>query len=369
VCRTIFCCLPLVCGATLASYPTQQTETVPRAESQPAATTRPAGQFWLSLSTAPYPDGLSDEAGYEDYLRRIAASIGQAAEQDQEPLDAAEHHLAAANWILARLTEPAVTRLLLGRERSDDRQTLRSAVAQARAHLDAGRALLASVADAQEPAAPEARSDLELSLGTLSAFAEALAVAWADDQEDHALQAQQAASTLGILLEDERPAVAVTATLYQALLYQRADQAERALAVLDLAMGSLPVGGEAPAFFARVLRCRLLAQQGGYATAWALLLRLEERAYDWFETDQTRQEAARAVSLVRLATAEAWRDELAESGRTAQADWCQRAADQIAGQLGEDPPPGPVLRLGFSIPLLLDNYDFNVNPPVAEAAN
>lgn len=354
------------------------------AQSQPAVesaqTTEPAlpTQMTVGLSPADYPAGVSDEASLEAHNRARTIDILAAADREDEPLVQAEHRLAVANWILARQAEPQISRLLLGIESPTDLTSLRSSVADARVQLEACRRLLDDPADdeshatgAQEPqsdpAGAQSREGLRALHHDLAAFAEALAVAWSPDGgDDYGRQVRRCASALGVLLEDERPGVAAAAAMYQALLYRRADRPDRALAVLDLATRPLPRGGEAWAFSSRLLRCRFLAQQGSHALAWSLLLKLEERAHDWFEATGQGEQAARTALLVRLEVAGAWQQQLAQAGLAAEAAWCQRAAEQIRQAMRESRQPPTVMRIRSAIPFLLEDYDYHPKEPAVE---
>jgi hypothetical protein len=333
----------------------------------------------VELSPADYPQGVSDEASFEAYNRARTLDILAAADRSGDARAEVEHRLAAANWILARRTEPQVTRLLLGIESPTDLASLRSSVADARLQLEACRRLLDNRANndeshptgAQEPqsgpAEAPSREGLRSLHDELSAFAEALAVVWSsDDGDDHITQVRRCASALGVLLEDERPGVAPAAAMYQALLYRRADRLDRALAVLDLATKPLPRGGQAWAFFSRLLRCRVLAHQGRHALAWSLLLKLEERALEWFEAAGQGEQAARAARLVRLEVAGLWQQQLARAGLTAEAAWCQSAAERIRQAMSESPQPPAVIRIRLAIPFLLEDYDYYSERPAAE---
>ncbi len=372
--------LPLVCRCSFL-FAGALTAAQSQPAIEPAPTTEPATatQMTVGLSPADYPEGVSDEASLEAHNRARTIDILAAADREDEPLVQAEHRLAAANWILARRTEPQVSRLLLGIESPTDLASLRSSVADARVQLEACRRLLDDPADDDEshatgvqepqsgPAGAQSREGLRGLHDDLSALAQALAVVWSPDGgDDYGRQVRRCASALGVLLEDERPGVAAAAAMYQALLYRRADRPDRALAVLDLATRPLPRGGEAWAFFSRLLRCRFLAQQGSHALAWSLLLKLEERAHEWFEATGQGEQAARTALLVRHEVAGAWQQQLAQAGLAAEAAWCQRAAEQIRQAMRESRQPPTVMRIRSAIPFLLEDYDYHTKEPAVE---
>jgi hypothetical protein len=105
------------------------------------------------------------------------------------------------------------------------------------------------------------------------------------------------------------------------------------------------------AFFARLLRCRLIAARGGPATALALLMQIEERCDEWFTGDKEREEAVRAARLVRIQILVDWHDSLDSSGSASERQWCvERIKVLVDEHFGDN--NGPVLRLTPAIPLL-----------------
>ena len=137
----------------------------------------------------------------------------------------------------------------------------------------------------------------------LSAFAEAIEIIWLKDELVDQTVARRAASGLAVLLEDPRPSVAITAGLYQSLLYEQAGRANRALEVLGPALREVPQQAAVVGFFSRLQRCRMLRDQDQPVAAWALLTLLQARCDQWFTDSQLSQAAQAAVLLaqVRLA--------------------------------------------------------------------
>lgn len=353
----------------------------PQADRRMGLASQPAAGLAVGLSATVYPPGVTDEKQYahriQEQIDALLAAAEAAADRSDPPdggLTRVEYLLGAANWILARQIEPQVTRLLLGIERSQDVAFVIRSVAEARKHLEAAGPPAGGLAEAaasvernEEAAEPAGRGRIpsvvpEESLykfesirNDLSAFADALALAWAEGEgEDDAQAVRAAASSLAVLLEDDRPGVAPAATLYQAVLYQRAGRSDRAMQVLDLALQPLPPDAASFAFFSRLLRCRYLARRGGHAVAWSLLLKLEERCQDWFDSPEARQEAMRAVALVRLEVDEFWEASLASSGDKERLAWCARAKQRIQSTLLQPTGEPAATRLGNAVPLLLD---------------
>jgi hypothetical protein len=316
----------------------------------------------VQLASDVYPEGVADEAAYEAYNAERVADMVSAAAGADEPLVEVEHRLAAANWILSYRIEPQVSRLLLGIQRSDDLTSLRALAGEAQAQLETCRAILDAL-NRDVEGAPDAAgqgkptADLRRIQKDLSAFAEAVVLAWSPDPgEDYEQRARRCASSLGVLLEHGRPGVAAAAALYQALLYTRAERVDRALAVLDLAFEPPPREDRPVVFFNRLLRCHCLSQRGDFATAWSLLLRLEERAYEWFDQPGAGERAARTAVLLRLAVTRRWRARLLAEDKDEEAAWCQEAAQQIIETLRESDKPVDVMRASPAVPFLLEGY-------------
>ncbi|HUU82684.1 MAG TPA: hypothetical protein VM243_04185 [Phycisphaerae bacterium] len=354
-----------------AQIPESQTTTQPAdrpaepVEVQGKSTTRPASPGAVTLSTAPYPAEVADEAEYARHVRQRTDALIEAAGRAGDTQGRIENLLAAANWILARQIEPQITRLLLGIEEPGDAEALTVSLTLGQEQLEAAGQLLADPDAQAEGAQPPADTDggedqpppaaqrLEALHGDLSAFAGAVAVIAGVASGDDAMQrARRSASRLGVLLEDTRPGVAPAAVLYQALLFARIERMDRAMTVLDLALRPLPSGAEVPSFFGRLLRCRFLGRQGSHAVAWSLLLRLEERCQDWFDTPQTREEATASVGVVRLEVARAWKESLAQAGAADESAWCRAAEERIRDSLVQGDAAPRVMRLGDAVPIL-----------------
>jgi len=317
------------------------------------------------LSDSVYPAGVADEAAYVDYLAARTRSLIDAADAAAEPPAEARGRLAAANWILARQIEPAVSRVLLGIPAASDNEVIREGIARAARQLAAAESALARApaaaaevrrsADARDAPQPPLTEALQSTLTDLSAFADALAVAFSDEMGGNSEdRARAAASSLAILLEDERPGVAVCATLMQALLYHRAGQMDRTRTVLDLALQAVPGDAREVAFYSRLLRCRYLAEEGRFAVACSLLLKLEERCFEWFVSATDQAEAGYAATLVRRQTIQAWRDGHQGPEADAHRQWCDAAIARIEEALAGEPQPIRLMRLRSAVPYLLD---------------
>ena len=128
------------------------------------------------------------------------------------------------------------------------------------------------------------------------------------------------------------------------------------------------------ALFASVERCRLLAMQGGQATALALLMQVEGRCEEWTGTTglpvgetETQDQAVRMVQLAQMQILGDWFDHAGsnDAGEGRQAEvrrierkWC---ADRIS-KLTEEGFGGDdkgLFRLSEAIPII-------AKPPASE---
>ncbi len=331
------------------------TSATPREASGPIATTAPAtqpiaapvGLTWR-LSSSLYPGGIDDEAGYFLWLRARRDLWAPEVIQSAGLLGAVYEDLVPANMMLAWETEPFASRRLLGISRVGDEAAMRSALALVRKRLTAARANLADRnADGLLDTAPD-----HALYSTLSSFTTALEAVWSQGQDESALQAKRVGVyTLAVLLEHQRKDVASAAMLWQAVLYRQMGRLDKAFQLLPLA--TEPVDGDARRhqFFARLLRCRLVADRGGYAAAYSLLLRIERRIAEWFATEPAYSEATHAAMLIRLQVLEQWRDTLDPTTETGEIQWCNKAAARIRQALSTHGNKTQLLRLEQTIPL------------------
>ncbi len=176
--------------------------------------------------------------------------------------------------------------------------------------------------------------------------------------------ARRAASRLAVLLEDDRPQVAAAAALWQASLRARESDPSRAMSVLGLVL-SRPRQGTLPfAFFARLLRCRILASRGGHAVALALLTQLEDRSDIWMAREADRTNALRAITLVEIQVLRDWYARLPGPPDSPQRQWCvDRVKTLIDEHFSED--GSTVFRLTAAIPIVAVPEDAGRREPEA----
>ena len=318
--------LSLASATPQAPTPEQTAATYPA--TQP--TSLPAASVWR-LSRSVYPEGIDDEA---DYLRWMRA-------QRDEYVSRHEHHSARpsgyepviVNWILAREIEPAASRFLLGVSRPEDAERVRTALASAREQLE-------------QVGAVESVQDLR-------SFATALEAVWNQNEGEDSMRAKRVGvAALAVLLENDREDVASAALLWQAVLYQQLGRSDRAFQLLPLATAPVAPPARVYQLLARFLRCRLIAERGGYAAACSMMLQVEERILEWFATDDARAEATRAAMLVRWQILEQWRDSLGPASEANEIEWCAKAIERIRNTLAAEGDEIRLLRMEQTIPLI-----------------
>lgn len=349
------------------------TGTPPGKPAAASATTVPATQptelAWV-LSRSMYPEGVVDEVGYVQSVRRQRECYASLALKSSNPAEVVEYELAAANLILARELETFASRRLLGLSRPQDEAAVRAALAAARERLDAAAEMLERPRDVGAAARTngvaasergprsepydEEREHSRTLLEALQSFTTALEAVWSPDQGEEALRARRAGvAALAVLLEHERKDVASAALLWQAEVYRQMRLPDKAVELLPLATERIEREARRYQLFCRLLRCRLLADRGGYAAACALLLQIEERVLEWFGTDAARVEATNAAMLTRLQILEQWRESLDPATEAREIEWCVQAAQRIHNALTAKGNALRLLRLEETIPILM----------------
>ncbi|RIK66562.1 MAG: hypothetical protein DCC65_09420 [Planctomycetota bacterium] len=187
-------------------------------------------------------------------------------------------------------------------------------------------AVLAQIRVAQEslPGSglePEKIATLESELAMHRAFAEAFAAIARDPATDEARkQLTEATIGLALYLDDTRKEVVEAARLWQGVAYRLAAKPDRALQVLRPVL-SAPAARRI-GFWARIERCRSLADQGRYAAALALAARLGPRVDAWFEDEDTatRKAATDSLRWLKADLLERWAARLQDSGEKERAE-------------------------------------------------
>ncbi len=242
--------------------------------------------------------------------------------------------VAAAEFVLARQVEPALSRELFTGAGAAEAGQIRQRVEAALALLDtADKALEAGTAgDAPSDELSE-RSAMARAFGRLFA---ALArhrttefIASEPSAGDNPVERDvlEACRGLSVYLDDSRPAVAASARLWQAAAYRRIGRPERALQLLPRV--AAPPQEWPFDYFARLERLYALADHGDHVAALALSATLQRRIDDWVEKEH--QEPAR-LTCARLneALLRSWARRLDADGRIELARQANRDADEAA---------------------------------------
>lgn len=300
-------------------------------------------------------DAAKDDARFLRENTDAVAALVAAARSANAPLDRADRLLAAANLILAYRLSPACSRRFL-RIEQDPAATARQAPAvdalmEADALLrQAGNALAPpdGAADAEEADLADRRATLDVLRAFTIALGAYLSVpAPADVETD----ARSAASELSPILEHPDPRIAAAARFWQTCLRAQEEDPSPALARLEPAL--LEPGRDARpySFFARLLRCQLLAQEGHPATALSLLVQMEELCHQrWFPAESI-QPAAGTIALVRLQVLADWYGRLSGEAHAHERTWCVERMQEIINErfAGDD---RDILRISPVVPII-----------------
>lgn len=294
----------------------------------------------------------------------VAAKLVERAEAAGESVESVDLRLEAANWMMAYELEPAATRLLLGIPHPDDATRAAGVVAAAAAQLARAESILDKL-----PSGAMSDGDRRLreeECEKLDAFATAFGSIWPDAPakiEDREDALKEAAFALADVLEDDRREVAFGAQVWQAYLYGMSGREKRANDLLPAVME--PVKPEDGSFglYARLLRCRFMAEgEGGCVAPVALLARLEEQCGEWYEDAALRDPARRTVALVRRQLLQSWAGRFREAGQADRAAWCDRMVKQLDDKYFDSDDAPAVLRLRQAVPSIVDLSDFDGQP-------
>ena len=340
-------------AAVALAQPEDAPTTAPVAAGQPATVpsepaTQPAEPEW-TLARGHRPPVAQEDEAFLAWCREKRLGLETKARSAPDSSTAIHFHLAAANLALALEIEPYVSRSILGIERPDDGPRIRSG-------LDAADTQLKLVADALRTASDTEAEKLageRETWETLQAFATAFNAIWSGSSaEEIAAARQNSAAELAVHLEADRKDVAAAALMWQAVLYAKLGQPDRVFQLLPEVTAR--VGREARTFqfHARLLRCRMVADRGGYTAAAALLLQVEEKANEWFTVEADQQAAVHAAMLHRLQVLDRWRTALQSTTQPDESVWCQEAAARLKRDAVAEGNPVFVLGLEKSIPII-----------------
>lgn len=315
-----------------------------------AATAETKAADPVGIRLAP-PAGAADEKEYLDAIRKRVDEAAEKAGTETDPVAQAKRFLAAANLTLSDEMEPACTRrvLHLGQTNVESNERVARSLDRADAFIEQAKLLLESGAkDKEDKSASELRSHQR----ALDAFAKSLRCCLsAGSGSQPAANPREAASLLSPLLEDKNPKLVASATYWQALLRSQDQPPDRVLTMLDLPLSDPPADSLPYSLYARMLRCQLVASRGGHATAYGLLLQMEEASIRWLKNDKDADDAMRAISLVELFVLQQWHDRLDSTTEAAEREWCKKRIETITSErLTGDVA---VYRLSPAIPMLV----------------
>ncbi len=228
----------------------------------------------------------SDASHFEQKLARIDLIL----ETATEPLDKARAHLAAANLWLAFPTGSAATACLLDVATDPEISRLHHAGTEASERIATARTLLASATESAEQEGQDgdaARADASRAedllriTDELAPFAALMTTFGIDEGEDGSKEAWAvAARGLATVREAPDAALAASARLWQAYAWVQAGRLDRAKVVLPAA--TVPPETQPYDFVSRLLRCRILAEEGHGIAASALLTQVQAACPNWF---------------------------------------------------------------------------------------
>lgn len=302
--------------------------------------------------------------GFETEAEYIAKTASRIAEFEREAALTSDQQqkvdllFATVNQILAFQLEPAISRQLLGLEeetKEGERVQPSTMLAHVREMLATSEAAIESYGQGELSEEQKAwHSQVRRQLRLLQGFAAGVEVL--TNAELDQASVRDAASRLSILREDSDKSVMAAAGFWQAIVRNKMADPVRALDVLPLALAEVRKESLAHSFFARILRCELLAGQDRYAASLALLTDIEELCDDWFDREADRAAAARTAAWMQLKVLKRWRQSLMKLDSKAEAQWCvQRASSIIERRFSGDDMS--LLRLTPAVPIVVTSVE------------
>ncbi len=288
------------------------------------------------LVAGAYPDGVTTEQGYIDWLAAQYHTFERETES-ASPATAAGHRAHLGNWTLAVRCEPHLTRLLLGIVEAPDIAALDALSESALRHLTAAREQW-----------PEDRGEQLEDLDLITNFGRAVSL-FARSQLGRPDQkpTEKVANELAIWMDDDRREIADAAVFWHCALHHEIGNTERALKTLPLPLA--PINGSTTEFYLRVFRCSILSDSGSPLLALALILKMEERLEKWISDEPTRQAALCTLTWFRFRIAKSHQPEGDGLYKDIWQEWLARARVTL-----EDPDaPCRLIRLTGAVPLLL----------------
>jgi len=297
---------------------------------QPTTSSAPSSQAVVLAELAPVRVGEKPltESALAALVARLAAQRVEAARAG-----APAASVGAAEFILVRQIEPALSRELLEMASDADRRFVQQRTAVAGELLHSANKKLA---DADDDEADEAlRERIALARVYIALYQAIMTPPQpatsgtttsgpaVNERDDRILAACRGLATY---LDSPQPAVASSARFWQSVGYRRAGRPDRTLQVLPRA--TAPPQMLPHDFFARVERCRALADRGQLISASAMLLEIGRRIDDWLPGPD-RDPAQSVVRTLRAGILDAWAAKLASPERADGVIAMRKEADEL----------------------------------------
>lgn len=273
--------------------------------------------------------------------------LERAIQAAKDPLEEARARLELANWWAAvSMTGPA-TRWLLGMQNQADLQDIAEAAREAGSQLGNARDLLDAAGATSRPesrddqSSEDRRQALIQAADTLAGFVEIfeqaeskISLANGDPDRTRRNRWRTAGRRLAIARESEDPQLAAAALLWQSFAFEQGGRRDRALEALPNALVKpehLPYS-----LMCRIVRCRMLAEDGRNSAAMVLLSRMEPLLKEWISRQtQDRHQVRRLIGLVQYRVAQQWLKGLELPARSAVAEQLRPILDKVEGNFTE----------------------------------
>ena len=326
------------------------------AEDSLATTSQPAGGVDVAVLLADVDEQPDEPTGR--YVQRATGLI----EKGGTELERAAGHMAMANHELSLVIARPASRWLLGVVTPADRQRIADAAARAQEHIEQARRLLPKSPAEGEPGRRQAQ------LGRWADMLEPFAAmfshaAVATQPTEQRAMWSDFALDLAENRESDQVELAAASLMWQTFAWEQAGKSERA-------MVSLPNAWSKPRIMpwdmmSRLLRCRILADEGQYVAANTLLIRIRGMCEGWLQGQpvQTIVGWKKLTAVMQYVILNQWRTRW-QNAQSKPADLAaidEMLADLRQRELEADSIP-PVYLLRHAIPLLV------TLPEVAEDA-
>jgi hypothetical protein len=326
------------------------------------AASAPAGELNLSAC-------LADPPEFAKQLEAELAELDKAVDGAGTPLDQATAHLATTNWLIAVPTARPAIRWLVGLDQPTDLQTISARADQARHHIEKARAALKSAGDLKDAARRKA-ADLRLAADSLEPFVNLFgAAAPGADTAKRRSAFSEAALSLAIGRESDKPDLSACALLWQSFAWECAGRRERATVSLPSAL----VRPTQPDFdfFSRLLKCRLAAEDGLHTSAFALATRVRGSCDLWFSKEPPEQVAARRrlAAVVQYRIGRAWLEQLRKANSQAAATDLDAMLTSLRDVLYDKGRPGPAYVPENIVPILVKPPSVSAGAPPTTSAS